>query len=220
MIANFGAVLGEWRTLGIGFLNTVWICALAGALSLALAAFVSTLLVSRRKLIRRAAQGAVDLLRALPFLVLLFTVYYCLPVIGVRLSAWTCGLAALVVYNTAYFAEILRGAWAHMPREQEEAGRAYGYYGLGLYGRIILPQILIASGPVLGNQMITLVKNSAFLMMITIPDLTSLANLAQATYCIPFETLFVTVALYWVICSAIEGIVRAMDRVAVVRGHE
>jgi polar amino acid transport system permease protein len=220
VIANFGVVLGEWRSLTTGFVNTVWICALAGALSLLLAVFVSMLLVSPRAAVRRAAQGAVDVLRALPFLVLLFIAYYCLPVIGLRLSSWTCGLTALVVYNTAYFAEILRGAWAHLPREQEEAGRAYGYCGFALYHRIILPQILIASGPVLGNQMITLVKNSAFLMVITIPDLTFMANQVQAIHFIPFETLLVAVALYWVICSGIEWMVRAMDRVAVVRGHE
>ncbi|MGH7325204.1 MAG: amino acid ABC transporter permease [Candidatus Rokuibacteriota bacterium] len=220
MIANFGIVLGEWKDLATGFLNTIWICALAGVLSLMLAVFVSMLLVSRRRAVRRPVQGAVDVLRAIPFLMLLFIVYYCLPVVNIRLSSWTCGLAALVGYNTAYFAEILRGAWAHLPHEQEEAGRAYGYSGLGLYRRIILPQILIASGPILGNQMITLIKNSAFLMVITIPELTFMANQVQAIHFVPFETLLVAVALYWTICSAIEWTVRGMDRVAVVRGHE
>jgi polar amino acid transport system permease protein len=220
VIANFRIVLGEWPALATGFLNTVWICALSGALSLVLAVFISMLLVSRRRGVRRSTQGAVDVLRAIPFLMLLFIVYYCLPTLHVRLSSWTCGLSALIVYNTAYFAEILRGAWAHLPHEQEEAGRAYGYTGLGLYRRIILPQIFIAAGPVLGNQMITLVKNSAFLMVITIPDLTFMANQVQAIYFVPFETILVAVALYWILCSIIEWTVRRMDRVALVRGHE
>lgn len=220
MIQNFGIVFGEWRPLATGFFNTIWVCALSGALSLVLAVFVSMLLVSRRRSLRRAVQGAVDALRAIPFLMLLFIVYYCLPVLNVRLSSWACGLSALAVYNTAYFAEILRGAWAHLAHEQEEAGRAYGHAGLGLYRRIILPQIFIAAGPVLGNQMITLVKNSAFLMVITIPDLTFMANQVQAIYFVPFETMLVAVALYWTICSAIEWTVRRMERVAVVRGHE
>lgn len=220
MIANFGIVLGEWRSLATGFFNTVWICALSGALSLVLAVFVSMLLVSRRHGVRRSTQGVVDVLRAIPFLMLLFIVYYCLPTLHVRLSSWTCGLSALIVYNTAYFAEILRGAWSHLPHEQEEAGRAYGYTGLRLYRRIILPQIFIAAGPVLGNQMITLVKNSAFLMVITIPDLTFMANQVQAIYFVPFETILVAVALYWILCSTIEWTVRRMDRVALVRGHE
>jgi polar amino acid transport system permease protein len=185
-----------------------------------LAVFVSTLLVSRRRGVRSAAQGTVDVLRAIPFLMLLFIAYYCLPAVNVRLSSWACGLSALVVYNAAYFAEILRGAWAHLPHEQEEAGRAYGHSGLGLYRRIILPQIFIAAGPVLGNQMITLVKNSAFLMVITIPDLTFMANQVQAIYFVPLETMLIAVALYWMICSTIEGMIRRMDRVALVRGHE
>jgi polar amino acid transport system permease protein len=220
VIANLRIVLGEWQELGTGFLNTLWICAVSGVLSLILAVFVSMLLVSRRPRIRRATQAVVDVLRAVPFLMLLFIVYYCLPAVNVRLSRWTCGLSALVAYNTAYFAEILRGAWAHLPHEQEEAGRAYGYAGLRLYRRIILPQIFIAASPILGNQMITLVKNSAFLMVITIPDLTFMANQVQAIYFVPLETMLVAVALYWVICSTIEWTVRRMDRVAVVRGHE
>jgi polar amino acid transport system permease protein len=220
VIANFATVLGEWRSLALGLVNTIWICALSGAASLILAVPVSLLLVTRRRALRAAARAGVDVMRAIPFLMLLFIVYYCLPALHVRLSAWTCGLAALIAYNAAYFAEILRGAWAHLPREQEEAGRAYGYTGLRLYRRIVLPQILIATGPVLGNQMITLVKNSAFLMVITIPDLTFMANQVQAIYFVPFETLLVAVALYWMMCSAIEWGVRRMERVAVVRGHE
>jgi polar amino acid transport system permease protein len=220
VIDNFGIVLGEWRALALGLLTTIWMCALSGALSLLLAVFVSMLLVSRRRRLRRVVQGGVDVLRAIPFLMLLFIVYYCLPALHIRLSSWVCGLSALIVYNTAYFAEILRGAWAHLPQEQEEAGRAHGYSGLALYRRIILPQIFIATGPVLGNQLITLVKNSAFLMVITIPELTFMANQVQAIYFVPFETLLVAVALYWTICATIEWGVRRMDRVAVVRGHE
>jgi polar amino acid transport system permease protein len=220
VINNFAIVLGEWRPLATGFLNTIWICALSATLSLFLAVFVSTLLVSRRRSLRRATQAVVDVVRAIPFLMLLFVIYYCLPALNIRLSSWTCGLFALVVYNTAYVAEILRGAWAHLASEQEDAGRAYGYSGLRLYRRIILPQIFIAAGPVIGNQMITLVKNSAFLMIITIPELTFMANQVQAIYFVPFETMLVAVALYWLLCSMIEWTVRRMERVALVRGHD
>jgi polar amino acid transport system permease protein len=53
VITNFGIVFGEWQALLTGFVNTVWICALAGALSLVLAVFVSMLLVSLRAAVRR-----------------------------------------------------------------------------------------------------------------------------------------------------------------------
>jgi polar amino acid transport system permease protein len=220
MIDRFLVVLGEWPTLLKGFLNTLWICAGSGLISLLLAVLVATLLVSRHTLIRRGAQGCVDLLRAIPFLMLLFILYYCLPAIGIRLSSWTCGLLGLVIYNTAYFSEILRGAWMHLPREQEEAGKAFGHSGIALYVRIVLPQIFISAGPVLGNQMITMIKNSAFLMVITIPELTFSANQVQSIHFIPFEAMLVAVALYWVLCTSVEWWVRGLERVALVRGNE
>ena len=220
MIEHFQIVLGEWHAFASGFGNTIWICTISAVASLALAIPTAALMMSRHAMIRVPIQVGVDVIRAIPFLMLVFLGYYCLPGLGVRLSSWACGLGSMVVYNTAYFAEILRGAWAHLPREQEEAGRAFGYTGAGLYTRIILPQILISAGPVLGNQTITLIKNSAFLMVITIPELTFMANQVQAIYFIPFETMLTAVALYWAICSGIEWTVRVMDRVALERGHE
>jgi len=220
MIDNFGILVREWNLLAEGFLNTLWICALSGAASLVLAVFVSFLTTSKQPVIRLLSRGLVDIMRAVPFLMLVFLIYYCLPVAGLRLSSWTCGLMAMILYNTAYFAEVLRGAWAHLPHEQEEAGRAYGYHGMKLYTRIIFPQIFISSGPALGNQMITMIKNSAFLMVITIQELTFMANQIQAIYFIPFETLIVAVLLYWIICSSVEWGVRVMGRVAELRGSE
>jgi polar amino acid transport system permease protein len=217
---RFQVIIGEWSTLAAGFATTIWICALSGALSLLLAVPVAALLMVRRAVIVWPVRAVVDGLRAIPFLMLVFLAYYCLPVLGLKFSSWTCGLVSLTIYNTAYFGEILRGAWAHLPREQEDAGRAFGFYGFALTRRIILPQILISAGPVLGNQMITLIKNSAFLMVITIPELTFAANQVQAIYFTPLETLIVAVLLYWLLCSAVEGIVRVMDSVALVRGHE
>jgi polar amino acid transport system permease protein len=217
---RFQVIINEWPSLAAGFGTTIWICALSGVLSLLLALPLAALLTARRAVIVWPVRAVVDGLRAIPFLMLVFLSYYCLPVFGLRFSSWTCGLVSLIVYNTAYFGEILRGAWAHLPREQEEAGRAFGFYGFALTRRIILPQILISAGPVLGNQMITLIKNSAFLMVITIPELTFTANQVQAIYFAPLETMIVAVLLYWLLCSAVEWIVRVMDHVSMVRGHE
>ena len=217
---RFEIIVNEWPALAAGFGTTIWICAVSGIASLLLAFPLAALLMARQALIVWPVRAVIDLLRAIPFLMLVFLFYYCLPVFGFRFSSWTCGLVSLIIYNTAYFAEILRGAWAHLPREQEEAGRAFGFYGFALTRRIILPQILISAGPVLGNQMITLIKNSSFLMVITIPELTFAANQLQAIYFTPLETLLVAVLLYWLLCSAVEATVRVMDRVSMVRGHE
>jgi polar amino acid transport system permease protein len=219
VIRNFGIVLGHWDQYAVGFLNTIWLCALAALLSLVFAAFLTLPLMAERPLVRSTTRAIVDGVRCIPFLLFAYLVYYCLPVTGIRFDNWTAGLLTLVVYNTAYFAEILRGAWSHLPREQEETGRAFGYSGMGLFLRIIAPQIVLAAGPVLGNQSIILIKDSAFLMIITVPELTFMSNHIQSTYFIAFETFIVAVALYWVLCTTVEQLVKRLERLAEARRY-
>ena len=116
-------------------------------------------------------QWLVDGMRCVPFLLLAYIVYYGLPTVGIRLNNWTAGLSALVIYNAAYIGEILRGAWSNLPRGYIDAAHAVGFHGLTLYRRIILPPVIFAAVPVLGNQVIQIIKDTAFLMIIAVPEL-------------------------------------------------
>jgi len=174
-------------------------------------------LMSRLLTIRAASRFVVDSIRSVPFLLLAYMAYYCLPAIGISLSSWAAALITLVIYNTAYFAEILRGAWSHLPPQQEEGGRAFGFTGIRLFVHIIGPQLFIAAGPVLGNQMIQVIKDSAFLMVITIPELTFRANQVQSILFVPFETFIIAGCLYWVLCNSVEWMVHRLERVAEMR---
>ena len=82
-----------------------------------------------------------------------------------------------MLYNSAYMAEILRGAWSRLPPDYA-AGRAlsFGFHGFTLYRRIILPPIVLAAAPVIGNQVIQVIKDTAFLMIIAVPELTHAAS--------------------------------------------
>jgi polar amino acid transport system permease protein len=135
-----------------------------------------------------------------------------LPAVGIVLDKWTAALTTLIFYNTAYMAEILRAGWASIPAEQTETARAFGYGGFLLLRRIMLPQVLITAGPVIGNQLIQLIKDSAFLSIITIPELTFAANYVQSYYFIPFESFLASTLLYWLLCAGIEWLVRRSER--------
>lgn len=211
----------EWQQFALGLGNTVWLCAVSMLLSLLLGVLFVVPLMSRRRWIRAGARSIVDGGRCIPFLLLAYLVYYALPGLGLRLDKWTAALITLVAYNTAYMAEILRAAWVHLPAGQTEAGRAFGYTGVRLFRRIILPQVLIAVGPVLGNQLIQLIKDSAFLSIITLPELTYAANSLQSFYFVPFESFLVATLLYWALCGSVEYFVHRGERAAAVirRGH-
>ena len=221
MTFRLDVIWKEAPQFAAGLGNTIWLCLVAMMLSLVLGALLLGPLISRRGGLRWAAQSIVDLARCVPFLLLTYIVYFALPAVGIVLDKWTAALSTLTLYNTAYVAEILRSGWVSIPAAQIETARAYGYGGFLLLRRIMLPQVLIATGPVIGNQLIQLIKDSAFLSIITVPELTFAANFVQSYYFIPFESFLVSTLLYWLLCSGIEGLVRRSERWAslVRRGH-
>ena len=159
-----------------------------------------------------------DLLRTLPFLIVLYLLYYGLPQFGIRLSAWTAGLIALSVYHTSYYAEILRGARVALPQGQVESAKAHGFTSFKMYYRILLPQMMLRSGPLFGNQLVGCLKDTAFLSIITIFELTAAANDLQQVYFIPIPAFIVIIALYWCISLIIEKALRLMGRYSKYRG--
>jgi polar amino acid transport system permease protein len=197
-----------------GFSNTLVLFAVGVVGSFVLGALVAYHMHTGRRATRQLLHAYVDGMRMLPFLIYAYLLYYGLPSLGLKLDAWTAGLIALVSYHAAYVGEILRGAWASLPRGQTEAGLAHGLFGYRLYRRLILPQLVMRTGPILGNQAIICLKDTAFLMIITVVELTAAASSVQSIYFIPFEAFIVAIALYWVVSLGIEGVVALVGRYA------
>jgi polar amino acid transport system permease protein len=173
--------------------------------------------MSKHPAVSGLARTFVDGMRCVPFLLFAYIVYYGLPSLGVRLDNWTSGLMALIIYNTAYMAEILRGAWMAQPREPIEAGIAFGFSELKLFRRIILPPLLLSAGPVIGNQTIQIIKDSAFLTIIALPELTHAASSIQSRHYVPFAAFITAVFLYWGLCLVVEAGVNSVGRLAEAR---
>lgn len=200
-----------------GLLNTLWLAAATLLVASILGCAIAALMLAPQGYVKTSVSLLVDGMRCIPFLLLAYLVYYGLPEIGLRFDSWTCGVTALVLYHSAYIAEIVRGAWSNLAREQIDAGKAYGFHGYRLFRRIILPQLFFASAPVIGNQTVQIVKDTAFLMIITVPELTFVASSVQATYFVPFAAFIVAMLLYWVVTLAIEAGVRRVEISAALR---
>ena len=212
---NEFAVVWQHRDLIVGgFENTVIIVLVASAGSLVLGALLVMPLMSRLPAVRRLATAYVDVMRCVPFLLFVYLLYFGFPSFGLRFDNWTAGVIALILYNTAYMAELLRAAWSGLPKEQIEAGTAFGFVGWRLFRRIILPPVLFAALPLIGNQLIQIVKDSAFLTVIAVAELTHEATSLQTTYFVPFASFLAAVALYWVTCVSIEGTIAYANRFA------
>jgi polar amino acid transport system permease protein len=200
-----------------GLLLTLEIVAISSVLAGILGFALFGLLIQSGPAVVRPVKAAIDVIRAVPFMLLCYLLYYGLPSVGVTLGNMTAGVAALAIYNAAYVAELLRGAWKAQPPEAIEAARAFGFHGWRLLMRIILPPVLLDAVPMLGNQMIQVIKDSAFLVIITVQELTYAANEIQATYYVPFASFVCAIAFYWILCLGVESGVRSFLRVAEAR---
>jgi len=201
-----------------GFENTLILFGVSSVAAFLLSCAIVLVIQTHRGALSGLFRTIVDGMRMLPFLMYAYILYYGLPSLGIRLDAWTAGFIALITYHAAYFAEILRGAWATLPKGQTEAARAVGFMNLAMYCRIILPQLVLRTAPVLGNQLIICLKDTAFLMIITVRELTAAASAVQSTYFIPFEAFVVAIALYWLTSMGIEALVARIGLVAERRG--
>jgi polar amino acid transport system permease protein len=216
-MGEFAIVWQHRDMMLVGFGNTLVIVAFSAAGALALGTLLTIPLMSRRRAVAALASAYVDAMRCVPFLLFVYLIYYGLPSLGLRFDNWSAGIIALVLYNAGYMAELLRASWTGLPSEMIEAGHAFGFSGWRLFRRIILPPVLFAALPLIGNQLIQIIKDSAFLTIIAVTELTHQATSLQATYFIPFASFLAAVALYWLICFAIESIVGYTNRYAEVR---
>src|SRR5215472_9700128 len=200
-----------------GLWNTLWLSAATLVLASIAGCIVAAFMLVKHQTVQMLATAFVDAMRCVPFLLFAYLVYYGLPELSIRLDSWASGLIALAIYHTAYMAEIIRGAWVSLSSEQIEAGRAFGFAGFPLFGRIILPQLFFASVPVIGNQSIYILKDTAFLMIITVPELTFAASAVQSTYFVPFASFVIAMLLYWLVTLGIEATVKRVVMAAEMR---
>lgn len=217
MIRDFAVVWDERNLMLQGLGNTAVLAFVSAVAAMILGALLTPALRSRRPAIAGLCRMFVDGMRCVPFLLFVYVVYYGLPSIGLSFDNWSSGLLALIVYNTAYMAEILRGAWDAQPTEPADAGAAFGFHGFALFRRIILPPLVLTAGPVLGNQTIQIIKDSAFLTIIALPELTHAASSIQSRHYVPFAAFITAVLLYWGLCLLVEAGVVAIGRYAEAR---
>jgi len=199
---NFAVLDGYWPVIFAGLWTTARICALSIALGLALGLGIELLRQGVRPA-RALCRVYVDFFRGSPILIQLFLLYYAGPGFGLVLEAETAGVVGLGLYGAAYFAEIFRAGFESIPRGQIEAAQSLGLSPLRTLTRIRLPQMAALVMPPVVNQAIILVKDSAVLSIITVPELTKeTSKIVNETFAIA-EPLLILALLYWLLVEAV-----------------
>jgi polar amino acid transport system permease protein len=153
---------------------------------------------SKFKFLRLIGAIYVEIFRNTPLLIQIFIIYFGLPGIGLKLSAYISGLTALVLYVGAYNTEVIRAGLEAVPKGQFEAAKSLGLTGVQTFLYIILPQTIRISLPALGNNWVALVKNSSLVSVIGMVELTFVASDLNALTFRSFE-LFGAATLFYLI---------------------
>lgn len=182
-----------------GFRLTIEIWLLGSVIALAVGALLGVPLTFGGPKLRAAVRCYVEFFRGTPLLVQLFLLYYGGPRIGLTLSAMAAGLIGLGLYGGAYFAELFRAGFSSIPTGQLEAARSFGYSRRDAIRHIILPQALILMLPPSINLLVIILKDTAILSILTVPELTfQVTGMTLETFA--FVEPYMALALgYWVL---------------------
>lgn len=182
-------------------LRGLWVTMLLTVVSVPLAALggliIAVLCTERRGLLRGALLFYVDVMRAIPPLVLLIFLFYALPLTGLRLSEYAAAVLALVLNGSSYFAEIFRAGLQSVPRGQREAARSTGLSTTQTMISVVVPQATRNVLPDLISNTLELTKQTSIASAVALQELLRVAQIAQGAYFSP--TPLVAVAIIYLI---------------------
>jgi His/Glu/Gln/Arg/opine family amino acid ABC transporter permease subunit len=171
----------------------------------------------------RAARGLVrayvEIFRNTPLLIQIFIVYFGLPQLGLKLSPFLSGLSALTLYTAAYNTEIFRAGLEAVPKGQLEAARSTGLSPLQEALHVIIPQAIRISFPALGNNLVSLVKNSSLVSIIGMVELMFVANDISFNNFRSFEIYGAAAVLYVILVLTLTKILNLTESRILVRGR-
>ena len=200
-VKNYFAMLhamlnGSLTTLSIFFLTLLF--------SIPLALIVAFGRMSKNRALSGVTNIFLLIIRGTPLMLQLLTVYFVPKLIAVKFFHspinWSSYIAAIVAFSinySAYFAEIYRGGIESIPHGQYEAANVLGYTGSQTFFRIVLPQVVKRIVPAMGNEVITLVKDTSLVTILSVQELMYFAK-SSSNRMVSFTPLLIAGVFYFV----------------------
>ncbi|TER63947.1 amino acid ABC transporter permease [Pseudomonas aeruginosa] len=211
-LANLVELLGmAWPFLLQGAMYTVLFAAVSMVLSLILGFSVAVVRVTKVPVVSQIAAVYVSAFRGTPLLVQIFVLYYGLPSVGIEFTPVTAGILALTLNVAAYLSESMRRAILGIDKGQWEAGLSVGLtWGQTLWN-IITPQALRLAVPSLSNSLISLIKDTSLISVITVTELMLATKEVIAETFQPLPLYLAAAGIYWLLSALFERVQKALE---------
>ncbi|ASY69149.1 ABC transporter permease [Sinorhizobium fredii USDA 205] len=210
--------------IAYGFLVTASLAIATLPLGLAIGFFIALAKQSSERSLRLSANIYTTIFRGLPELLTLFIVYYGLQILvqqflatlgyeePIEINAFVAGMIALGVVFSAYCSEVLLSAFKAIPQGQYEAGDALGFHRGKTMRLIILPQLIRIALPGLGNLWMALLKDTALVSVVGLPDILRQTGIAARMTKQAFQFFGVACVLFLVLAMISSVVFSALER--------
>ncbi len=196
-----------------GLYYTVMLSLCAIVISIVIGLLIALPGLSRKRGLRSINRVYVEIVRAVPILVLILWVYYGLPQLAdISISVFWAGVLALALSDSAFEAEIFRAGIQSIDKGQYEAAHSISLSYIDTMRYVILPQAIRRILPALGNQLVYMLKMSSLVSIIGLQELTRRANELVVTEYRPLEIYSVLVLEYLVLILIVSAGVRWLER--------
>ena len=196
-----------------GLTTTIYISIISIIISIILGLLVAIPSLAKSKFLTYLNIGYVEIVRAIPLLVLILWIYYGLPIMtGISFSPFVSGIIALSISESAFQAEIFRAGINSIKKSQWEAGSSLGLSFFRKLRLVILPQAIKNILPAIGNQFVYVLKMSSLVSIIGIGDLTRKANELVVTTYRPLEIYTFLILEYLILILVVSFLVRKLEK--------
>ncbi|MDD7795025.1 amino acid ABC transporter permease [Clostridium sp. 'White wine YQ'] len=197
----------------VGTKNTIILALFAVIIGTILGLFLSMMKLSKVKILKAFSIAYIEFVRGTPLLIQIWIIYIGLPLlIGSDLPDMAIGIIALSLNSAAYVAEIIRAGIQAVDKGQMEAARSLGMkHGLAMK-EIIIPQAFKNILPALGNEFISIIKESSMVSVIGVAELMYNSGTVRAASFLGLEPLIVAAAIYFVITFILTRIMGVVER--------
>lgn len=202
-----------------GLAATVVLSVLGIVLAFPLSVLIALARLSHWPVLRLPATGLVYLVRGVPLLLIIFWVYFFLPLlIGVGVPGFTTMLCTLVLYESTFLSEVVRAGIEALPKGQMDAARALGHSYPRAMRYVILPQALYNMLPSMLSQWVSTIKDTTLGYIINVPELTFAANQVNNRLLTkPFEVFLILALTYYAVCFGLTWLATRLERRIAVR---
>jgi His/Glu/Gln/Arg/opine family amino acid ABC transporter permease subunit len=221
MSLDFAVVASNFKFLIVqgffgfgGFVGgTLRLAVPAIVLGFLLGIFIGLARLARRRWIYMPATVYVEFFRGVPLVMVIFWIWFVIPqLLRFPIPEYGVALTAFVVFEAAYFGEIVRAGVQSVPRGQVEAAIAVGLAPAQVMRLVVLPQALRNMVPALVTQMIVLFKDTSLASIIGYVDLTKAAQIVNNREIRPFELYLFIAVVYWICTYAMSLFARRYEQ--------